>query len=214
MMRENYENMLNSLGDLFYSTTKKPVVIDKARVWGTDGNHNIALRLNKEPKTILVLRPILEVLASFVRLAEKNPNNFIDKNLAILDFYSKYYRSVNDARCDYLMRTNGEIDQQLLAIATLLKKPEICHIVWYDDLITNPQGCLSNIYQFLNIHDFKHNFSEIKQLDKHDNDDLVFGIKDLHSISNTIKASKTKPELVLSNYIMTKYGNALDFAPR
>ncbi len=213
LMNENYENMLNSLGNLFYSNTQKPIVIDKGRVWGTEGNHNIATRLNKNPKTIVVLRPILEVLASFVRLADKNPNNFIDRNLASLDFYSKYYRSINDARCDYLMRSNGEIDQQLLAIATLVKKPEICHIVWYNDLITDPQKCLSGIYQFLNIYDFKHNFNKITQLDKHD-DDLVFGIKDFHTISSTIEASKTKPELVLSNYIMTKYGNALDFVPR
>jgi len=212
LMRENYENMLNSLGNLFYSTVKKPIIIDKNRVWGTEGNHSFATRLNKEPKTIVVLRPILEVLSSFVRLAEKNPSNFIDQNLANLDFYLKYYRTVNDGRCDYLMRANGEIDQQLLAIATLVKKPEICHVVWYDDLIADPQGCLSSIYQFFNVSDFKNNFSDIKQLDKYD--DSIFGIKDFHTISNTIKASKTKPELVLSNYIISKYGNALDFVPK
>jgi sulfotransferase len=210
LMRENYENMLDSLGNLFYSGVKKPVIIDKSRVWGTEGNHNIATRLNKEPKTILVLRPILEVLSSFIRLLEKNPDNYIDKNIANLDFYSKYYRSVNDARCDYLMRTGGEIDQSLLAIATLINKPEICHLVWYKDLIADPQGCLSDIYQFLNVFDFKNNFNKINQLDKHD-DAFVFGIKDIHTISTTIKASKTKPELVLSNYVMAKYGNSLDF---
>ena len=213
LMRENYQTTINSLGNLFYSTVEKPVIIDKNRAWGTPGNHNIAETLNKTPKTILVLRPITEVLSSFVRLAEKNPDNFIDKSIANQDFFTKYYREKNEIRCDYLMRSGGEIDQSLLAIATLIKKPEICHLVWYTDLITDPQACLSGIYEFLDIYDFKHNFKRIQQLDKHD-DNPVFGIKDLHSISSSIKASKTKPELVLSDYTMTKYKNALDFIPR
>jgi sulfotransferase len=213
LMQENYQTTIDSLGNLFYSNIEKPVIFDKNRSWGTPGNHNIATTLNEIPKTILVLRPIIEVLSSFIRLAEKNPENFIDKAIANQDFFSKYYREKNDVRCDYLMRSNGEIDQALLAIATLINKPEICHLVWYDDLVANPQACLSGIYEFLNIYDFKHNFSKIKQLDKHD-DSKIFGIKDLHSISSSIKASKTKPELVLSNYAMTKYANALDFIPR
>jgi len=213
LMHKNYQNTIDSLGNLFYSGIKKSVIIDKNRAWGTPGNHNIAITLNETPKTILVLRPIVEVLASFIKLADKNPENLIDKNIFNQDFYSKYYREKNDVRCDYLMRSNGEIDQALLAIATLANKPESCHLVWYDDLIANPQECLSGIYQFINIYDFKHNFSEIKQLDKHD-DNSVFGIKDLHLISASIKASKTKPESILSDYAMAKYKNALDFIPR
>lgn len=213
LMQGNYQTTIDSLGNLFYSGIEKPVIIDKNRSWGTPGNHNIATTLNEIPKTILVLRPIIEILSSFIRLAEKNPENFIDKAIANQDFFSKYYREKNDVRCDYLMRSNGEIDQALLAIATLVNKPEICHLVWYDDLIADPQARLSGIYQFLDIYDFKHNFSKIKQLDKHD-DAKIFGIKDLHSISSSIKASKTKPELVLSNYTMDKYKNTLDFIPR
>jgi sulfotransferase len=213
LMQENYLNTIDSLGNLFYSNIEKPVIIDKNRAWGTPGNQIVAESLNQTPKTILVLRPIIEILSSFVRLAKKNPDNFIDEAIANQDLFSKYYRNVNDVRCDYLMRPSGEIDQALLAIGTLVNKPEICHLVWYEDLISDPQACLSGIYQFLDIYDFKHNFSKIKQLDKHD-DSKIFGIKDLHLISSSIKASRTKPELVLSDYAMTKYANALDFIPR
>jgi len=213
LMPENYKNTLDSLGNLFYSNINKPIIIDKNRAWGTPGNHGIATILNEQPKTILVLRSITEVLSSFIRLAEKNPNNFIDKNIASQDFYSKYYLPINDVRCDYLMRSNGEIDQSLLAIATLITKPDICHLVWYDDLISNPQQCLSSIYRFLELKDFKHNFKQIKQLDKH-NDAEVFGVKDLHKIVPSIIASKTKPELVLSKRSIEKYGSILDFIPR
>ena len=213
LQNEDYENTLNNLGNLFYLNVKKPVIIDKNRGWGTPGNFSIAKRLNDTPKTIIVLRPILEVLSSFVRLAEKNSNNFIDEVIRNEDFYVKYYRDTNDVRCDYLMRANGEIDHALLAVATVIKNPHTCHIVWYDNLIADPQKCLSGIYDFLEIDNFQHNFKNIKQLDKH-KDEIVFGIKDLHKISSTIKTSKTKPELVLSNYIIDKYSNVLDFIPR
>jgi sulfotransferase len=212
LMVQGYQNTLDSLGNVLYSHIKKPIIIDKNRAWGTPGNQFVAEVLNKKPKTILMLRPISEVLSSFVKLAEKNPNNFIDDNITRQDFYVKYYKEKNDVRCDYLMRSNGEIDQSLLAIATLLTKPESCHLVWYDNFITNPQKTLSGIYQFLEIQDFKHNFSHIKQLDKH-NDDLVFGIKDLHTISSSIKPSKTT-ETILSSYVLSKYKNVLDFIPR
>jgi sulfotransferase len=213
LMQENYLNTIDSLGNLFYSNIDKPIIIDKNRAWGTPGNQIVAETFNQSPKTILVLRPIVEILSSFIRLANKNPDNFIDDAIANQDLFSKYYRDVDDVRCDYLMRAGGEIDQALLAIGTLIKEPQSCHLVWYKDLITNPQACLSGIYSFLSIEDFKHNFSQIKQLDKHD-DASLFGIKNLHSISSSIKASKTKPELVLSDYAMSKYANALDFIPR
>jgi sulfotransferase len=213
LMQEGYQNALDYLGNVLYSHIKKPVVIDKNRAWGTPGNQIVAETLNKKPKTILVLRPILEVLSSFVKLAENNPDNFIDNNIANQDFFVKYYRETNDVRCDYLMRSNGEIDQSLLAIATLIRNPESCHVIWYEDLIANPQKTLSSIYQFLEIEDFKHNFSHIKQLDKH-NDDSVFGIKDLHTIASKIKPSETKPETILSSYVLSKYKNVLDFIPR
>ena len=213
LRNDSAERTLNSLGNLFYADIQKPIVIDKSRSWGTPGNQIVAEAFSNKPKTIIVLRPILEVLSSFIRLAEKNPDNFIDKALGENDFYVKYYRDVNEARCDWLMRSNGEIDQSLLAIATLLQNPETCHVVWYDDLISQPQKCLTDIYKFLNIENFIHSFNKIKQLDKH-KDFEAFGIKDLHTIKSSITPSQTKPNLILSDYTMTRYGSVLDFFPR
>lgn len=210
LRKQAYENVLNFFGNLYYSDIDKPIIIDKDRAWGTPGNYNAAKRLNKNQKTILVLRPILEVLASFMKLLEKNPDNFVDRKIHNQDFYVKYYREINDVRCDYLMQSNREIDKSLLAIATLVKTPEICHIVWYNDLITNTQKTLSDIYTFLGIEDFSHNLNNIKQLDNHD-DVNVFGIKDLHTIKKSIQSNEIKPKNFLSDYVINKYGNTLDF---
>jgi sulfotransferase len=207
------ENALNSFANLLYSDIQKPIIIDKSRSWGTVGNRPVAESLNKEPKTILVVRPILEVLASFLRLAEKNPDNYIDKEIKDSDFYVKYYRDVNDVRCDWLMRPFADIDKSLLAIATLIKNPTSCHVVWYEDLVNDPQKSLNGIYKFLGVEEFKHSFNGIKQLDKH-KDFEAFGINNLHAIKSSIQASKTNPELILSDYSKARHGSALDFLPR
>jgi sulfotransferase len=212
LRNENAQLTLDSLANNFYSDINKPIVIDKNRAWGTPGNQHVAKAFNSNPKTIVVLRPILEVLSSFVRLANKNPDNFIDKGIRENDFYVKYYRDLNDVRCDWLMYPNGEIDRSLLAVATLLKNPDSCHIVWYDNLLKQPQKCLTDIYKFLEIDNFEHSFNNIKQLDTH-KDLEAFGIKDLHTIKSFIQPSKTKPELVLSDHSRAKYSSALDFIP-
>lgn len=210
LLTENSNDLLASLGNYFYSSIEKSIIIDKNRNWGTPGNVKYAKILNENAKTIICLRPITEILASFVRLANKNPNNFIDIDIKNDDFYGAYYRDMNDVRCDYLMRGNGEIDRSLLAIATLIQNPENCHIIWYDDFVLHTQEVLSEIYNFLEVDNFHNNLNKIKQLDKHKDED-VFGIKDLHAISSSIRPSKTKPELLLSPYIMAKYQNCLDF---
>jgi sulfotransferase len=213
LRNKEYDNVLASLGNLFYSDIKKPFIIDKNRAWGTPGNRIVAQALNNKPKTILMMRPILEVLASFIRLAEKNPNNFIDSNIANMDFYSSYYKDTNDVRCEYLMRSFGEIDQALLAIATLIQDVESCHLVWYQDLISNPQKTLEDIYTFLELNNFNHNFEQIKQIDNH-KDENVFGIKTLHKIKSSIQENTINVELFLSKDVISKYENTLNFIPR
>ena len=213
LRKEAHKNVLNNLGNLYYSDIDKPIIIDKDRGWGTPGNNPAANSLSKNQKTILVLRPILEVLASFIKLAENNPNNFIDKDINSINLYVKYYRELNDVRCDYLMLPNNEIDRTLLAIATLLNNPGSYHIVWYNDLITNTQKTLDKIYNFLGIENYIHNLNNIQQLDEHD-DFAIFGIKDLHAIKKSIQPSQIKPEIILSDYVINKYGNALDFIPK
>jgi sulfotransferase len=210
LRQKECDNTLQSLGNLFYSNIKKPVIIDKNRHWGTPGNIPAQQMFNKNPKTIFILRPILEVLSSFVKLAEKNPSNYIDHAIANEDFFVKYYREVNDVRCEWLMKPENSIGRSLLAIGSSLKNPKNNLFIWYADLITNPQMVLNKIHQFIGVNSFEYNFENIKQLDKHIDYE---GIKDLHTIQSKIHSNKIQPENFLSEYVINKYKNALDFIP-
>ena len=214
-MNNNYyiSGMPRSGSTLLFNILKQnPVLFDitKGRHWGTDKSLPDLLRMDK-PKVLVTYRPILEVLASFVRLAEQYPQvNFIDKLMLEQEFPALYYRPPNDARCDWLMRPSGAIESNNSVFKNMVVYKEWFHLVTYEDLSTNPKEAIAKVYDFLEIEHYEHDFENIPQ---HDNseDEEEFGIPTLHTIRPQISKSLTKPEEVLSDYVIQKYSNAMDF---
>lgn len=207
-----YRNSISGLGELFYEKIDKPFIVDKNRAWGTPYNLNLARLLNPNVRILVLIRPILEILTSFLTLAKKNPEvNFIDRSLKDSQFFPNFYRNLDDARCDWLMRPNGEIDQAILSLAQTKYNPDNFLFIDYDDLILKPQITLESIYSFLNISNFQHNFRRINHTENQALDGEVFGIPELHEIRPELKRISSNPIDVLSNYVLEKYSNALDF---
>lgn len=209
---EGYNNVLQRIPENFYAHIKKPVIIDKNRGWGTPYNFSeLSPYVNKDGKMILTLRPILEVLASFIKVSKKTEKitggvPYIDENLWVTE-----YRSVLDAQIDSLMQTNGLIDKAIYSIANLLKNHrERVHIVWFEDLLNAPQQTLNGIYDFLELDRWEHDFNSIKEVDKHD-DLRGYSVIGLHDIGEKLKSPATDPKDYLSEYAIQKYKNALDF---
>ena len=209
LMKENYLSIFKNMPHSFYENEKKPIIIDKNRAWGAPFSLDIANDFTDNIKIIYVYRPILEVLASFIQLARKNPQtNFIDVEILRDDFLTQYYRPIDDVRCDWLMRPNGNIDTPLLPLGMALKEEykHMFHIVHYDDIVSKTQETLSGIYNFLGIDDYTHN---LKKLQPYSNpeDANVLGVPDLHKVRSNIKKESLPPEKVLSSYVIEKYKN-------
>lgn len=212
---EDYVEVIKSLGKTFYAKNSQKFIIDKNRAWSTPANLNFANILNPKTKIIMPYRPILEILTSFIILANKYPNtNFIDQNLNQIDFYSKYYRSIDDARCEWLMQPSGEISKALLGLAQVKTEPKKFLLVNYENLINNPEKVISDIYSFLEIPSFEHTFKRIKSENYQMADTKAFGMPTLHYVRPDLIKKSRKPEEVLSKYIIDKYSNALDFLER
>ena len=212
LLHEGYQNVLTSMADNFYAHIGKPVVIDKNRGWGTPYNwENLRGYLNKDGKVILTMRPILEVFASFVKVSQETEK--ITKRTPYLnnDLWVSSYRDKVDAQVDNMMLLNGEIDRAIFSIANLLKNHrDKVYVVWFDDLTESPQQTMNAIYDFLEIDRYDHNFNNIKEVDKHD-DIAGYGIAGLHDVGKKLVKPSTKPEDYLSDYVIKKYENALDF---
>jgi len=210
--QKDYLKILENFGKNFYANQSQKFIIDKNRAWATPGNLELAKLLNPNPKIILPYRPILEILTSFVLLCHKYPNsNFIDRELKETDFFSKYYRPIDDARCDYLMRSNGEIDQAILGLSEIKKRPNELLLINYHDLVQKPSDLLNQIYEFLKIPRSNHSFSEIESPDQRFSDSKVYGMPSLHYVRSNLAIRSRKPEEILSDYVLTKYSKTLDF---
>lgn len=197
---------------LFNVLSSNPALkgLNKDRKWGRDDSIPYLISLEK-PKVILTYRPILEVLASFINLANKYPKtNFIDKAMIQNDFPPLSYRPLNDARCDWLMRPYGVIDINNSAFKNYAIYQDWFHLVTYDDLCTNPNKVISKVYKFLEIEFYEHDLTHIPQSNNFD-EGKELGIPTLHLVHPTIKKSTTNPSHILSDYVIQKYANAMDF---
>ena len=196
--------VLSSLCKDFYKDVDKPIIIDREKDWGTPSNLDLIKKfITPEPKIIVTVRDILEIIASFVSMdADYLKNNTINSNAFINN-----YRSPQDSIVEYLMRSNGEIDKSLLSISSAFypENKGIFHIVEYNDLVLKPEETMSGIYKFLGLNDYKHNFNKIKKVES-DNDMAVGLPKNLHGIRKSISRSSTSTE-ILSDYIKHKYSN-------
>lgn len=184
--------------------------IQTDRQMGTDASLFTILQM-ENPKIIVTYRPILEVLASFIQLAQKYPQvNFIDRFMIEQKFPSLAYRPLDDARCDWIMRSHGGIDNSNTVFKNIILHPNWFHLVTYEDLSLKPEKTITKIYDFLEIEHYEHDFENIPQHDNSD-DEKEFGIPTLHTIRPQISKSVTKPEEILSDYVIQKYSNAMDF---
>jgi sulfotransferase len=212
LLHQGYASVMHGLADTFYRHIEKPVVIDKNRGWGTPFNwDHLSGYVSKDGKVILTMRPILEVLASFVKISKESQK--VTKHLQYLDtnLWSSSYRNETDAIVENLMQPNGELDRAIFSIANLLKNHrDRVYVVWFDDLLDNPVATMDGIHEFLGLDLFDYNFDNIKVVDKHD-DLSGYGIAGLHDVKKKLAKSKIDPASYLSEYSVQKYQNALDF---
>jgi sulfotransferase len=212
LLFSSYNNVIKSLPDNFYAPIQKPVVIDKNRGWGTPYNwENLSPYLSNNGKVIITMRPILEVLASFIKVGQ---NTELETGQTVYhnpDLWLSSYRSNIDAQVDNLMIPNGEIDRAIFSIANLLKNyGDRIFVVWFDELLDNPQRTLNGIYDFLDLPRCVNDFANICQVDNH-NDLRGYGLVGLHDVQKQLAKPQTKVQDYLSDYVITKYKNALDF---
>lgn len=201
--------MVYGILESFYSDRDEKIIIDKSREWSMPQNFELLKRvLSYEPKIILCVRSIIEILASFINLVHNNPKNvsFIDKEIeARQDFY--FYRHPDEIRCDSLMRPKGPIDNALygIAFACQPENKNNFHFVEYNDLVSDTKNTINKIYDFLGLDYFDHNYENIEN--KFHERDETYGLYGMHDVRRRVTRSTVNIAEVLSPYTLQKYSN-------
>jgi sulfotransferase len=155
-----------------------------------------------EPRVLVLTRPVIEVLASFISIIRRNPpGSVFDQRLP------QSFRPIDDVRCDALMAAGGDIDRALWTIDEL-SKPEnagVGHFLSYADLVADPAGALAAIEAFLDLEPYAYDLDHVVNVEPED--DSVYGLAGMHEIRPRIERRSTPPAEVLSEYVLRKYGH-------
>ena len=192
------DNVLDSVYDNYYKDWPQEYIIDRGSVLAK-GNFELIKKHFKRPfKCIVLLRDLMDVLASFMKWYTENPDAFPNR----------FNLKNDDEKLSTFMSKEGGIAKELEAIKNAYNYPEICHFVKYDDLVAKPQEEIQKIYKFLEIPFFKHQFKDLKQININGMgyDDRIVG-KDMHTIRSVVR-KKYNPYIErIPERIKQKYGH-------
>ena len=195
---------LNQVMDMVYPTFYKnwsyKYIIDRGPVV-LSGNLTLMQKHFKQPiKCIVLLRDLMDVLASYIKWFETEPSSFINKQGTNIE-----------EKLSYVMNDEGAIAKELKCIQHLMK-PENKHMAYffkYDDFVIDPEKYIKEIYKFLEITYFQHKFIDLDQLIVNGivYDDSIMG-KNMHTIrTKEIKKLNNAYKEMIPERIKQKYGH-------
>lgn len=173
------DNLIKKIFEHYYDNTKAEIIFERS-CWGTVAN----LKLLKDyfepnPKFLLLNRPIVEIIASFIKVQKKG--------------------NQQDAVNTLMNSNNGKLIQDIRSARNIVKTKQNYLMIEYDDLVNKTKESIDKIYKHFNLPKFKHDFLNLKQYNFNDakyNDDVLDF--DLH----TIRTDKIeKEELVVSDFL-------------
>ncbi len=174
---KSLDNVLDSVYDSYYKDWPQRIIIDRGPVL-TEGNKILIDNyFKKEFKCIVLLRDLMDVLASYMKWYTENPNAFPNK-----------LGNTDEEKLMGLMSDDGAIAKELKAIQNSFNYQDMCCYIKYNDLITNPEPEIKKIYQLIDEPYYPHKFENLQQLNINGigYNDTVLG-KDMHTIRPTIQ---------------------------
>ena len=151
---KSLDNVLDSVYDTYYKDWPQQIIIDRGPVM-TTGNFALMQKHFKRPfKCIILLRDLIDVLASYIKWYTENPDAFPNK----------YNCKNDDEKLSMIMNNKGALAKDLEAIKNSYNYPDLCHYVKYDDLVTEPEQEFRKIYRFLDEPYFEHRFDNLDQV--------------------------------------------------
>ena len=175
--------LIKNIPNIYYKDVTASTVIDKCRSWTLPDNVAMLNRyFEHKPKVLVLERPLIEIVRSFVALRQAN-NYQGNPEEGLLDTWSepimRSYEGVKWAKAN----NNGEF-----------------LFIQYDDLLNNTKSTINKIYEFCGLESFEHDFNNI--VNKHPENDEVYGMLGQHDIRPTI--NKRDLDVKLSKEIIAK----------
>jgi sulfotransferase len=174
--------MVKQIPNIYYDDVKKPIVVDKCRSWTLPANMQMLKNyFDNAPKIIVLVRPVREIVASFMSLRKLNGWQNLSEGL-FDDGSEPLMRSL--AGVEWAHNNN---DGEYLFVS-------------YDELVTDTKTALNRIYAHCGWQIFNHNFDNI--VATHKENDAIYGLIGQHDIRPQI--NKRNLDIELSDELIKK----------
>lgn len=186
-----------------YHPTDKNLIIDKGRGW-LSLIEMIEFIFGYTPKIIVPVRNITEILSSFEKLWRKS-TGFSQWGFEQSDYFKS---QTVEGRCEILASSNSPVGLAYNRVKDAISRGYGSSLLFmeFDHLTTHPQQTLQMVYNYLELPYFNHNFNNIEQYTKED-DDGVHRIPDLHKIRSSVQPVPHDSQQILGNFLSQKYSN-------
>jgi len=195
---KSLDNVLDIVYDTYYKDWPQRIIIDRGPVM-TPGNFALMQKHFKQPfKCIVLLRDLMDVLASYMQWYTENPDAFPNR-----------YSCKNDEeKLGMIMNKDGAVAKDLEAIKNAFNYPDICHFVKYDDLVAQPEQEIRKVYQFMELPYFNHKFEDLQQVEVNGMkyNDTIVG-KNMHNIRSVVRKVNNPYIDKIPERIRQKYGH-------
>jgi len=195
---KSLDNVLDSVYDNYYKDWPQRIIIDRGPVT-TPGNFEVMQKHFKRPfKCIVLLRDLMDVLASYMKWYTENPDAFVNR----------FNLQTDEEKLGMIMNKDGAVAKDLEAIKNAFNYPDICHFVKYDDLVAQPEQEIRKVYQFMNLPYFNHKFEDLQQVEVNGMkyDDTIVG-KNMHNIRSVVRKVNNPYIDKIPERIRQKYGH-------
>jgi len=183
---KSFNNLLKGIFDAYYKDFEATNILIRAP-WGTPANLFMVNATIDKPKFIILYRPVLECLASIIKL--EKPGDV-------------------ELRCDQLMDPEyGIIGKNLWSIKNIIEEKEKYIVVHYDDLIKNTEKEIKKICNFLKVKYKKIKTKNFEQLSINGivYDDTILNAPFHKLRTNEIKKENYKVKDILSKDVIKKF---------
>lgn len=173
----------------YESITDKKYVIDKSRGWSI--HYDFINMIYPNPKMVCMVRDLRDIFCSMEKNFRKNP----EKASPLID-WSKNQGTTIPKRID--IWANGvPVGMALERLSELYRLGYDKHILFikYEDLCLYPETEMSRIYNYLEIPYFQHDFDNIEQVTKED--DEVYGVFGDHNIRTKLEPLQSQAKKIL-----------------
>ena len=136
-------SLIESIPNIYYPDVGKKIIVDKCRTWSNACNISMARDyIDNDIKTIVMVRPLDEIIASFMRVSNKNGMGYTYESL--------------------LSEENKVFNEVASTLAAAKSKDPNFLFVSYDDVSSRTGETLARIYRHIGKEPFDHNVHQVE----------------------------------------------------